>query len=212
MKVLLTGFDAFGGAAVNPSWLAVQALDGRSVAGHKIIAAQLPTAFETSIIELRRLLQAYKPALVICVGLASGRDSMSIERVAINIQDASIADNAGHQPLDVSVISSGPAAYFSTLPIKAMLYALQKAGIPAEISQTAGTFVCNHVFYALMHALASSRRAKKPRGGFIHVPFLPAQGAPNMGLETMVAGLHCAVESALTTEQYDLAYGAGRIN
>ena len=212
MKVLLTGFDAFGGAAVNPSWLAVQALDGRSVAGHKIIAAQLPTAFAAANVELSRLLRAYKPALVICVGQAGGRDSISIERVAINIQDAGIADNAGHQPLDVPVVDGGPAAYFSTLPIKAMLQSLQEAGIRAEISQTAGTFVCNHVFYALMHALASSRRANKPRGGFVHVPFLPVQGAPNMGLETMVAGLHCAIESALTTELGDLAYGAGRIS
>lgn len=209
MKVLLTGFDAFGGAAVNPSWLTVQALDGRSVAGHKIIAAQLPTAFETSIVELSRLLRAYKPALVICVGQAGGRDSISIERVAINIQDASIADNVGHQPLDLPVINGGPAAYFSTLPIKAMLHSLKVAGIRAEISQTAGTFVCNHVFYALMHALASSRRAKKPRGGFVHVPFLPVQNALNMGLETMVADLYCAVESALTTEQSDLTYGSG---
>lgn len=199
MKVLLTGFDAFGGAAINPSWLAVQALDGRSIAGHKIIAAQLPTAFETSIVELSRLLQAYKPALVICVGQAGGRDSISIERVALNVQDASIADNAGHQPLDVPVVDGGPAAYFSTLPIKAMLHSLQAADIRAEISQTAGTFVCNHVFYALMHALASSRSAKKPRGGFIHVPFLPVQGMPNMALEEIIAGLHCALESALTS-------------
>lgn len=208
MKVLLTGFDAFGGATVNPSWLAVQALDGRLIAGHKVVAARLPTVFDASFDELVRLLRAHKPAMVICVGQAGGRNALSIERVAVNIQDASLPDNAGHQPIDKPVVPSGPAAYFSTLPIRAMLHSLQQAGIKAEISQTAGTFVCNHVFYALMHALSSSQKANKAKGGFIHVPLLPVQGSPSMALEDIVAGLNCAVESALTIMQHDPSYSA----
>ncbi|MEO6017946.1 MAG: pyroglutamyl-peptidase I [Polaromonas sp.] len=197
LKVLLTGFDAFGDQQINPSWLAVQALDGRSIAGHTVVAARLPTVFDASVVEIKRLLRVHKPALVICVGQAGGRDAISIERVAVNIQDASIPDNAGHQPVEKPVVAGGPAAYFSTLPVRAMLHALQGAGIKAEISQTAGTFVCNHVFYSLMHALSSSRKAKATRGGFVHVPFLPEQGTPNMALEDIVAGLYCVVESAL---------------
>lgn len=197
MKVLLTGFDAFGGEEINPSWLAVQLLDGRSIAGHTVVAARLPTIFDASFIELKRLLRLHKPALVICVGQAGGRDAISIERVAVNIQDASIPDNAGQQPVDLPVVAGGPAAYFSTLPVRVMLDALRNASIQAEVSQTAGTFVCNHVFYSLMHHLSSSRRVKPVLGGFIHVPFLPAQGTPNMPLNEIVEGLHCAVESAL---------------
>jgi len=209
--VLLTGFDAFDGATLNPSWLAVEALNGESVAGHTVVAAQLPTTFEGSVQELARLLQVHKPALVICVGLAGGRKGLSLERVAINVSDARIADNAGLQPIDTPVVAGGPAAYFSTLPIKAMLQTLQQAGLASEVSQTAGTFVCNHVFYALMYTLATKRRFKGVRGGFIHVPYLLEQGAPCMPLNDMTRGLRIAVDCALSTS-CDVAYGAGRIN
>lgn len=201
-RVLLTGFDAFGAASLNASWLAVQALDGELLEGHKLVVAQLPTVFGSSQQALTRLLQLHKPALVICVGQAGGRNALSLERIAINIQDAQIADNAGEQPLDVAVVADGPAAYFSTLPIKAMLQSLRQAGIAAEVSQTAGTFVCNHVFYGLMHALAKQRttqQEKRVRGGFIHVPYLPEQGSPCMPLEEMMRGLRLAVKSALKT-------------
>ena len=197
---LLTGFNAFDGASLNPSWLAVNAIDGELLAGHRVRAAQLPTAFVASLKELKHLLRLYKPALVICVGQAGGRRALSLERVAININDASIADNAGAQPLDTPVVRYGPAAYFSTLPIKVMLIALQRAGFATEVSESAGTFVCNHVFYGLMHELSKkSRSTNKPlaRGGFIHVPYLPEQGAPSMHLNDMVAGLRLAVETAL---------------
>lgn len=209
--VLLTGFDAFGGASVNPSWLAVQALNGEVLAGHKLIAVQIPTTFAGSLKELARLVSVHKPALVICVGQAGGRSAISLERIAINIADASIADNEGAQPVDMPVNPKGPAAYFSTLPIKAMLVALQKAGIPAEVSQTAGTFVCNHVFYALMNNIAKRGKVEKIRGGFIHVPWLPEQGKPCMELAEMVKGLRVATECALRTSE-DTALGAGRIN
>ncbi|MES2943966.1 MAG: pyroglutamyl-peptidase I [Pseudomonadota bacterium] len=209
--VLLTGFDAFGGASVNPSWLAVQALDTQVIAGHTIVAAQLPTEFEASLIGLKALLKLHPPALVICTGQAGGRSAISLERVAININDARIADNAGNQPIDVPVIAGGPAAYFTTLPIKAMLETLIRAGIRAEISQSAGTFVCNHVFYGLMQALEGSRRKNICRGGFVHLPCLPEQGSPSMPLPDMVRGLGLMIECALNTP-HDIVYAAGKVS
>lgn len=210
-RILLTGFDAFGGDTLNPSWLAVQALHGRRISGHQVVAAQLPTVFEASLDELERLLRAHRPALVICVGQAGGRTALSLERVAINVNDARIADNAAAQPVDTPVVSGGPAAYFSTLPIKAMLQALQKEGLAAEVSQTAGTFVCNHVFYGLMHMLATQRGFKRTRGGFVHVPFLPGQGQPHMALDDVVRGLGVAAGAAITTQR-DITQGAGAIS
>lgn len=212
--VLLTGFDAFGGDAVNPSWLAVQALHDVLIDGHRIVAAQLPTTFAGSGRELLKLLRMHQPALVVCVGLAGGRSALSLERIAININDARIADNEGAQPVDVPVVKSGPSAYFSTLPIKAMLHSLTEAGVAAEVSQTAGTFVCNHVFYVLMHALKNQHTLldmHKLRGGFMHVPYLPGQGMPSMSLEETVRGLRVAVACALVTEQ-DVLIGAGALS
>lgn len=207
-RVLLTGFDPFGGENTNPSWLAVQALHGRQVAGYRIVAACLPTVFGESLQVLKRLLARHRPALVICVGQAGGRAAISLERVAININDARIPDNAGSQPVDTPVCDGGPAAYFSTLPVKAMMLALRDAGVPAEVSQTAGTFVCNHAFYGMMHELATRRTLAGTRGGLIHVPWLPAQGIPSMPLELIVSGLQVAVRCALETRT-DVAVGAG---
>ena len=214
--VLLTGFDAFAGADTNPSWLAVQALQGEVIHGHILLAAQIPTTFKGAPRALARLLKRHKPALVICAGQASGRSALSIERIAINISDARIADNRGEQPIDTPVVPGGPAAYFSTLPIKAMLEAIVQAGIAAEVSQTAGTFVCNHVFYGLMHALATQDAFKHTRGGFIHVPNLPGQGLPgqglsNMALDEMVHGLRLAVMCALVTST-DIRRSAGAVS
>ncbi len=209
--VLLTGFDAFGGDAINPSWLVAQALDGQTIEGHKVLAAQLPTEFAASRQQLAALLRLHKPALVVCLGLAGGRAGLSLERIAINVQDARIADNAGAQPIDVPIIKSEAAAYFSTLPIKAMLQALTAAGIPSEVSQTAGTFVCNHVFYTLMHALKKQRGAGRSHGGFVHVPYLPGMGVPCMPLDEMVRGLRLAIMSALSTQK-DALLGAGALN
>ncbi len=210
-KILLTGFDAFGGATLNPSWLAVKALHGRQVLGHTVVAAQLPTVFDASLHELNALLKKHRPALVVCVGQAGRRSALSLERVAINVNDAPIADNAGAQPVDTAVKQGAPVGYFTSLPIKAMLAELQQAGIAAEVSQTAGTFVCNHVFYGLMHALATRRELKHTRGGFVHVPWLPEQGSPSMPLEDIVRGLHVAVRCAMRV-QHDTALGAGATN
>ena len=209
--MLITGFDAFGGDAINPSWLAAKTLHGHVILGHRVAAAQLPTVFDESLQRLRTLLKQHRPALVICVGQAGGRTALSLERVAINVNDARIADNAGSQPVDTSVVPGAPAAYFSTLPIKAMLLALQREGIPAEVSQTAGTFVCNHVFYGLMHLLATERGFKRSRGGFIHVPWLPEQGAPYMALVDITRGLELAVHAALATRT-DAVVSAGAVS
>lgn len=209
-RVLLTGFDPFGGETVNPSWEAVRRLDAQILRRHQIVALQLPTCFGRSLRTLRAALARHEPVLVIGVGQAGGRSRVSLERVAINVDDARIADNAGRQPVDRAVIRGAPAAYFSTLPIKAQLVALKRAGLPAEISQTAGTFVCNHVFYGLMHAL---RDTPQVRGGFVHIPFLPEQavahaGAPSLSLDVIVASLRVIVDTALATRR-DTRIAAG---
>jgi pyroglutamyl-peptidase len=207
--VLLTGFAPFGGETVNPSWQAASALQGEVIAGHRVVARCLPVVFGDALEHLRDAIGELRPALVLCVGQAGGRAAMSLERVAINVDDARIPDNAGACPVDVAVVRRGPAAYFTDLPIKAMLAALRAADIPAEVSQTAGTFVCNHVFYGLMHAL----RRRAARGGFIHVPWSPEQalqhpGAPCMDVSTVQAGLRLALQVALTTTA-DVALAAG---
>ena len=201
--VLLTGFSPFGGEAINPSWQAVSALDGAHIAGHRIAARLLPVEFGASLAALRDAIGEVSPTLVLCLGQAGGRAQLSIERVAINVDDARIPDNANGYPIDTPIVAGGPAAYFATLPIKAILDDLRAAGIPAEISQTAGTYVCNHVFYGLMHALCELPHT---RGGFIHIPYAPEQaachpGAPSLAVETVTAALRIAVHTALTTTQ-----------
>lgn len=212
MTLLLTGFAPFGGEDLNPSWEAVRRLDGERLGDLTVVAAQLPTEFGTALKMLDDLLDHHRPTLVVAVGQAGGRAELSLERIAINVDDARIPDNAGRQPIDEPVVAGGPAAYFSTLPIKAMVHALRAAGIPAAVSQTAGTFVCNHVFYGLQHRLQGTG----VRGGFIHIPYLPAQaaaqpGAPSMALETLVAGLRLALTCAATTGE-DLREGGGQLD
>ena len=208
--VLLTGFAPFGGDAGNPSWDAVRALDGARIRGHRIATRCLPVAFGHSLKELRAAIRELKPALVLCVGVAGGRAEVSIERVAINVDDARIPDNAGASPVDLPVVEDGPAAYFATVPIKAILLAVRAAGIPAGISQTAGTYVCNHLFYGLMHAL---RRTPKVRGGFIHIPYAPTDaahhpGAPSLPVDLVSEALRIAVRTSLAT-QADRRVAAG---
>ena len=210
LSVLVTGFDPFGGSDVNPSWQAVHALHGREIAGHRVIGAELPTVFGASVRRLEELMRAHRPALVVCTGQAGGRGAISLERVAINVDDARIPDNAGARPIDTPIVADGPAAYFTRLPIKAMLQSLLQAGVRAEVSQTAGTFVCNHTFYGLMHLLAQPRW-QGVRGGLIHVPWMPGQGQPSMTLEAIVHGLEIAVRSALETAT-DLKLQAGALS
>lgn len=208
--VLLTGFEPFGGEALNPSWEAVRALDGERISGHVVAARALPVEFGRSLDRLRDAIDELSPRLVLCVGQAGGRAQLSLERIAINVDDARIPDNAGRQPIDVPVVPEGPAAYFTGLPIKAMFSALHEAGFPAEVSQTAGTYVCNHVFYGLMHAL---HHRNGVRGGFIHIPYAPGQaahdpGAPSLPIDTVTAALRVAIATALACER-DIAVAAG---
>jgi len=213
--VLITGFEPFAGEAVNPSWEVARALDGRRIAGHRLVARQLPCSFAGALVALDQALHGLPtpPRLVLALGLAGNRSAVSIERIAINVIDARIADNAGAQPVDEPVVLGGPAAYFSRLPIKAIAAGLQQAGLPAEISQTAGTFVCNQVFYGLLHRL---QLMPALRGGFIHLPPLPEQaarhpGSRSLALDEQVRAIALAVTIALRQTQ-DLRVQAGAID
>lgn len=210
--VLLTGFEPFGGEPVNPSWQVAQALHGELIAGAPVVALQLPCVFGAALAVLQQALLQHRPQLVLALGQAAGRCELTPERVAINVDDARIADNAGAQPIDLPVVPGGPAAYFSSLPIKAMVAALREAGVPAAVSQSAGTFVCNHVFYGLMHALNTAHGRAGVRGGFMHLPLLPEQaarlpGQPSLALATQVAGVRLALAAALA--QHEDLHAAG---
>jgi pyroglutamyl-peptidase len=196
-RILLTGFEPFGGDQINPSWEIAKAMNGQKIAGVSIVARMLPCAFGEALKVLQQSIAQVNPDLVLALGQAGGRSDFSIERIAINIDDARIADNAGARPIDLPVVDGAPAAYFSTLPIKTMVAGLRAAGHPASVSQTAGTFVCNHVFFGLQHALHGSG----VRSGFMHLPLLPAQaaklaGQPSMALDQMLAGVRLALELA----------------
>ena len=208
-RVLMTGFAPFGGEPVNPSWQAVSLL-----AAHQpdVAAVKLPCEFAASLPALRRAVEAHRPELVVCVGQAGGRTDVTPERVAINLIDARIPDNAGAQPVDVPVVTDGPAAYFTTLPVKACVAAIRAAGVPASVSHTAGTYVCNQVFYGLMHLLATEFPGV--RGGFVHVPFSPEQvaasgkTAPSLGVDRVAEALRVLADTASKVTE-DLAISAG---
>lgn len=195
--VLLTGFEPFNGATVNPAWEAVRQLDGWTGEGFQVIARELPCVFGLSTRLLLDAIEECKPDVVIAVGQAGGRPDITVERIAINVDDAPIPDNDGWQPLDATIVSAGPAAYFATVPIKAITSAIRARGVPASVSQTAGTFVCNHLFYGLMHFT----HGLPLTAGFVHVPFLPEQvvetpGVASMELGQIVEALRAAVEVA----------------
>ncbi len=211
--LLITGFEPFGGEAVNPSWEVARALQGQRIEDHVVQAAQLPCVFaEAPRVLLQAIAQA-RPRLVVALGLAGSRSALSFERVAVNLIDARIADNAGAQPLDEPVLRGAPAAYFTRLPVKAMAAAVAAAGLPAELSHSAGSFVCNQVFYRLMHAL---RRRPAVRGGFVHLPPLPQQaeahpGSRPLALDEQVQGLRLALLAALQHER-DARVAGGTID
>lgn len=202
MKVLVTGFEPFGGESINPSYQAVLAM-GEEIAGASVIKAELPTVFGRSIQRLRALMSEYRPDVVICIGQAGGRAGVTPERIGINVDDARIPDNDGNSPVDQPIFADGPAAYFSTLPIKAMVSKMREAGLPAAVSNTAGTYVCNHIAYGLGYLI--QREFTGVRGGFIHVPYCTAQvtDKPNtasMSLRDITCCLELAVEAAVTCE------------
>ncbi|MBB5205701.1 pyroglutamyl-peptidase [Inhella inkyongensis] len=204
-NVLLTGFEPFDGASQNSSWALAQGLHGHALASGRIVqAVQLPCRFGTALQRLEAALQDLRPSHILAMGQASARTSLSFERVALNWIDARIPDNDGLQPVDVPVLPGAPAAYFSNLPIKTMVNAVRAAGLPAEVSYSAGSYVCNQVFYFLMHRLRSRSRA---RAGFLHVPAL--EGGPStLSLDDLQRGLLAALEVLEQAETH--APGDGR--
>lgn len=209
--VLVTGFQPFGGEAMNPAWEAVRALPG-AIGGAEVVKAEVPVAFGRGFAEVEHAMRECSPDLVLCIGQAGGRAKLTPEYVGINCMDARVPDNDGNQPLAQRIEEDGPDAYFSTLPVRAMAKAMNDAGIPAEVSFTAGTYVCNDMLYRLMHAIATDHPGV--RGGFMHVPYATQQATrlpsatPSMSLETMTAGIALTVGAALATER-DVSVSAG---
>lgn len=214
MKLLITGFDPFGGGKINPAWEAVSRLP-EIIDEVDIVKLQIPTVFKKSAQKLFQAIEEEKPDAVICVGQAGGRYDISIERVAINIDDARIEDNEGNKPLDVRVFEDGENAYFSNLPIKAMVEEIKKEGIPASISNTAGTYVCNHIMYSLLYYI-NKKGLKNIRGGFIHVPLSPKQAidmknTPFMDIDLVVKALEAAIRAVSLYEEDKLISGGTEI-
>lgn len=187
-KLLITGFDPFDGASVNPSWEAVKLLPD-VIGEYELCKLQIPTVFGLAPKTVLEKAAEIDPDVIISVGQAGGRAAVTPERIGINVRDARITDNAGVSPKDEPIIPGGPDGLFSTLPVKAMIAAITEAGLPGAVSNTAGTFVCNDVLYSLLHHYAGT----KVRCGFIHVPFLPQQGSPSLALEDTVKALAAAI-------------------
>lgn len=220
--VLLTGFEPFDSDCINPSWEAVRSLDGWRCElpdgdAALVHARRIPCVFGAALRSLDQVIDELRPQLVLAIGQAGGRSEITPERVAINIDDGRICDNAGCRPIDLPVVEGAPAAYFSTLPIKALVHELRAAGIPASVSNSAGTFVCNHLFFGLMHRLAKRPAAGGTRAGFIHIPLMPEQAArlpgalPSLALETVVAALRIAVRTALSVRE-DIRESGGALH
>lgn len=197
MKILVTGFDPFGGDQTNPAIEAVKRLPDE-IKGAKIIKLEIPTVFGKSAEVVEAAMEKENPDYVVHIGQAGGRYGITPERVAINIDDARIHDNEGNQPIDQVIQPNGENAYFSQLPIKAMVTYMKKIGLPASVSNTAGTFVCNHIMYQSLHL--THTKFPNTKAGFIHVPFLPEQvvdrpETPSMSLDDIVKGLTAAIEA-----------------
>lgn len=196
MKILLTAFEPFGGEAINPALEAVN-LVADKIGEADIVKLTVPTVFQKSAAVIAAAIDRERPDAVLCLGQAGGRCELTPERVAINIDDAKIPDNEGNQPIDCPIIPDGAPAYFSTLPIKSMVQAIRDAGIPASISNSAGTFVCNHLMYNLLHKLANEY--SDVRGGFMHVPYATCQvvnrpAAPSMSISDIAVGIEAAIK------------------
>lgn len=200
MKILITGFDPFGGETVNPAYEAVKLLPD-VIKGAEIVKMEIPTVFWEAGKTVDKAIIENKPDAVICVGQAGGRADITVERVAINLAEAPIPDNAGNEPMDVKVQENGENAYFATVPVKAMVQNINDHGIPASLSYTAGTYVCNNVMYDLLYM--TDKKYPNIRGGFIHVPFSVQQGVgkrpgtPTMELQTIAKGLEYALEAVI---------------
>lgn len=199
MKVLVTGFDPFGGESINPAWEAVKVIKNE-IAGAEIVTMQIPTVVGKSIEKIHNKMVEINPDIVIAVGQAGGRFGVTPERVAINVTDARIPDNEGNQPIDEPIFADGETAYFSNLPVKAMVQAIKDAGYPASLSNTAGTYICNHVMYGILYYI--QKEFPNVRGGFIHVPFAASQvvekpNTPSMAIADITASLEAAIRAAV---------------
>lgn len=212
MKILVTGFDPFGGEKINPAIESVKRLPDK-ILDSQIIKLEIPTVYMKSLEAIDKAIQKYNPDVILSIGQAGGRPDITVERVGINIDDYRIRDNEGNQPIDKPIFEDGKSAYFSKLPIKAMVENIQKNNIPASISNTAGTFVCNHVLYGVAYLLDKKYPNKK--SGFIHIPFLPEQvidkrGQASMSLDVIVKGLTSAIEAIIKNDE-DISITGGTI-
>ena len=209
MKLLLTGFTPFAGETINPALEAVKRLPNE-IAGLEIVKLEVPTVFGESVRLVAEAIEREQPDFVLSVGQAGGR--VTPERVAINVDDARIPDNVGQQPIDVAIFADGENAYFATLPVKAMTEAIRNAGLPSALSNTAGTYVCNHLMYGVLYYLHQNHKSAK--AGFIHVPYIPEQtadkpGVPSMPLDDIVRALETAI-SAIPAHERDVKTAHGR--
>ena len=216
MKILVTGFDPFGGEKINPALETIKRLPD-TILGAQIIKLEIPTVVGKSLAKIKEAVEKENPDAVLSIGQAGGRSEITVERIGINIDDCRIPDNEGNQPIDEPVVKGGPAAYFVTVPIKAIVENIKAHNIPASISNTAGTFICNHVCYGVAHLAAQRTAAGKPmKSGFIHIPFLPEQVigkpalTPSMSLETIVSGITHALE-AIVEHGSDIKVSGGKI-
>ena len=216
MKILVTGFDPFGGEKINPALETIKRLPD-TILGAQIIKLEIPTVVGKSLAKIKEAVEKENPDVVLSIGQAGGRSEITVERVGINIDDCRIPDNEGNQPIDEPVVKGGPAAYFVTVPIKAIVENIKAHNIPASISNTAGTFICNHVCYGVAHLAAARTAAGKPmKSGFIHIPFLPEQVigkpalTPSMSLETIISGITHALE-AIVKHGSDIKVSGGKI-
>ena len=211
MKLLLTGFTPFAGETINPALEAVKRVKPE-IAGMEIVKLEVPTVFGESVRLVQEAIEREQPDFVLSVGQAGGRAEITPERVAINVDDARIPDNVGQQPIDVPIFVDGENAYFATLPVKAMAEAIREAGLPSALSNTAGTFVCNHLMYGVLHHLHQNHKSAK--AGFIHVPYISEQtadkpGVPSMPLDDIVRALEAAI-AAIPAHERDIKTAYGR--
>ena len=203
MKILVTGFDPFGGEPINPAIESVKRLPD-NIAGAEIIKLEIPTVRKKSLEKIEKAINEHNPDVILSIGQAGGRFDISIERIGINLDDFRIPDNEGNQIIDEPIFPDGENAYFVKLPVKAMVQNVQKNNIPASVSYTAGTFVCNHVLYGVLYLIEKKYKGKK--SGFIHIPFLPQQvvdkrNTPSMELNTIVKGLTAAIEAIVKNNE-----------
>ena len=203
MKILVTGFDPFGGEPINPAIESVKRLPD-NIAGAEIIKLEIPTVRKKSLEKIEKAINEHNPDIILSIGQAGGRFDISIERIGINLDDFRIPDNEGNQIIDEPIFPDGENSYFVKLPVKAMVQNVQKNNIPASVSYTAGTFVCNHVLYGVLYLIEKKYKGKK--SGFIHIPFLPQQvvdkrNMPSMELNTIVKGLTAAIEAIVKNNE-----------